>query len=46
VEVVRDEIVVAMFFDSTDEGGESAGITKGVSLDLLEDPGEIGIEGV
>jgi hypothetical protein len=46
MEVIGDEVVVAMFFDCTDEGGESAGITEGIGLDFLEDFGEIRIEGV
>jgi hypothetical protein len=46
VEVIRDEVVVAMFFNCADQSGESTCITKGVLLDFLEDFGKIGIESV
>jgi hypothetical protein len=46
VEIVRDKVVIAMFFNRTDESRKGPSITKGTFLNFLEDFGEIGIDGV
>ena len=46
VEVVRDEVVITMLFDGTDESRESTCVTESAFLDFLEHFGEIGVEGV
>jgi hypothetical protein len=44
VEIIRDEVVIAMLFDSGDESRESACVTKSTFLDFIKDLGEIRVE--
>ena len=44
VEVIRDEVVVAMVGDAVAEGGEAGCVAKHVGFDGVEDFGEVGVE--
>jgi hypothetical protein len=46
VEIIRDEVVVAVLFDGPDQSCERAGISKRVLLDGLKDGLEVRIKGV
>lgn len=46
VEVIADEIVVAVIGDGTSKSGESTGVTEGSFINCFEDFGEVGIDGV
>lgn len=46
VEIIRDKVIVAMVFDSANEGSERTGVAKGVGFDTFEDLGEVGVESV
>lgn len=46
VEVVRDEVVVAVVFDGSDESTECTSVTESAFLDLLEDGAEVWVESV
>jgi hypothetical protein len=46
VEVIRDEVVVAVVLDGADERAERAGVAEGAGLDRGEDVGEVGVDGV
>lgn len=43
VEVIRNEVVVAMVFNSSSEGREGARVAEGAALDGFEDFEEVGI---
>jgi len=44
VEVVGDEVVVALVDDGIAEGGEAAGVAESAGFDRVEDFGEVGVE--
>lgn len=46
VEIVADQVIVAVVADGADEGGELVGVAEGVGLDGLEDFGQIRVDGV
>ena len=46
VEVVADEVIVAVVADGADEGGELVGVAESVGLDGVEDFDEIRVYGV
>ena len=44
VEIVRDQVIVAMVGDGAAQGAEPVGVAKRVRLDGVEDFGEVGVE--
>lgn len=46
VEVVADEVVVAVVANGADEGGELVGVAEGVGLDGVEDFDQVRVDGM
>ncbi len=44
VEIIGDEVVVALVDDGVAEGGEAAGVAKGAGFDRVKDLGEVWVE--
>lgn len=44
VEIVRDQVVVAVLLDGIGEGGEVARVAKCVALDCVEDALQLGVK--
>lgn len=44
MEIVRDEVIIAVFGDRGQQGGEVVDVAEGAGTDGVEDFGEIGVE--